>query len=350
MPQLTEAELKRQLDSEKFSKVYFFYGPEKFLIDKYTQRFLDKAGNVPFPDFNLQRFDGRETAVDTIADAVEALPFLAERKCVTVSDFDVETCGATELGKLYELLDNLPSTTALLLYCPSLEVDARHSAKWKKLIAAVNKAGVTAAMERRTGPELEKTLCAAAAKRGCDLARQNAARIIGFAGSDLRTLYHELEKLCSYQGSGELTAGLIDRLVTRNLEANIFALGRAILAGEYEKAYGLLDLLFYQNEEPVSILAALTTVYLDLYRVRASIQSGLTAQEPAQHFDYKGKEFRLRNAERDVRRLSMAALRESLDILLETDLSLKGARGSRRIMLEKMIARLLLAAQKEKIA
>ena len=58
----------------------------------------------------------------------------------------------------------------------------------------------------------------------------------------------------------------------------------------------------------------------------------------------------MRNAERDVRRLSLAALRESLDILLETDLSLKGARGSRRIMLEKMIARLLLAAQKERLA
>lgn len=350
MPQLTEAELKKQLDCGNFSKVYFFYGPEKYMIEKYTQRFLDKAGNVPFPDFNLQRFDGRGTTVDAIADAVEALPFLADRKCVTVSDFDVETCGATELGKLYELLEALPSATVLLFYCPGLQVDVKKSAKWKKFLAAINKTGVSVAMERRTGPELEKTLCAAAAKRGCDLSRQDAARIINYAGNDLRTLYHELEKLCSYQCSGEITAALIDRLVTRNLEANIFALGKSIIAGEYEKAYGILDLLFYQNEEPVSILATLTTVYLDLYRVRACIQSGLSAQDPAQYFDYKGKEFRLRNAERDVRRLSLAALRESLDILLETDLSLKGARGSRRIMLEKMIARLLLAAQKERLA
>ena len=63
-----------------------------------------------------------------------------------------------------------------------------------------------------------------------------------------------------------------------------------------------------------------------------------------------GKEFRLRNAERDVRRLSLAALRESLGVLLDTDAALKGARGSRRIVMEKMIARLLLAAQKEKLA
>ena len=46
MPQLTEAELKKQLDCGNFSKVYFFYGPEKYMIEKYTQRFLDKAGNL----------------------------------------------------------------------------------------------------------------------------------------------------------------------------------------------------------------------------------------------------------------------------------------------------------------
>ena len=97
-------------------------------------------------------------------------------------------------------------------------------------------------------------------------------------------------------------------------------------------------------------MAVLSSSYLDLYRVRASIQSGLSAQTPAQYFDYKGKEFRLRNAERDVRSLSLLALRESLDVLLETDAALKGARGSRRIIMEKMIARLLLAAQKEKMA
>ena len=350
MPQHTESELKKQLDSGEFARVYFFYGPEKFMIEKYTKRFLEKAGNLPFPDFNVQRFDGRETSVDTIADAVEALPFMAERKCVTVSDFDVETCGAVELGKLHELLENLPDSTSLLFYCPGLAVDVKKSSKWKKFAAAVNQAGVSTVMERRTGAELEKTLCAAAAKRGCDLSRPNASCIVSYAGNDLRTLYHELEKLCSYQEKGEITAALIDRLVTKNLEANVFALGKAIIAGEYDKAYRVLDLLFYQNEEPVNVLAVLSSSYLDLYRVRASIQSGLSAQTPAQYFDYKGKEFRLRNAERDVRSLSLSALRESLDVLLETDAALKGARGSRRIIMEKMIARLLLAAQKEKMA
>ena len=109
-------------------------------------------------------------------------------------------------------------------------------------------------------------------------------------------------------------------------------------------------MLFYQNEEPVSILAVLSTSYLDLYRVRAAVQSGKNSLEPAKYFDYKGKEFRLRNAERDGGRFSMEMLRESLEVLLAADLSLKSARGDRRTVMEKLIAQLLLIAEKEKFA
>ena len=166
----------------------------------------------------------------------------------------------------------------------------------------------------------------------------------------METLHHEMEKMCAYVESGTITRETIDRLATRNLETTVFMLGKAIVAGNYDKAYQVLDLLFYQNEEPVNVLAVLSSVYLDLYRVRAAVQSGFSAQEPAKYFDYKKKEFRLRNAERDVRPLSLSMLRASLNVLLETDVSLKSARGNRRIMMEEMIARLLIIAQKEKIA
>ena len=46
----------------------------------------------------------------------------------------------------------------------------------------------------------------------------------------------------------------------------------------------------------------------------------------------------------------MEMLRESLEVLLAADLSLKSARGDRRTVMEKLIAQLLLIAEKEKFA
>lgn len=350
MPELSESDLKKQIDRSDFSSLYLIYGEEKYLVEYYAQKLISKAKGTAFEDFNFQKFDGGAASIDSIAAAVEALPFMAEKKCVAVSDPDVESLRAAELGKLEQLLDNIPSSTVLVLYLPSLEVDLKTAKKWKKFIAAVNQRGCSAQMKKRTGAELEKLLCSGAAKRGCELSRQNAGKIIGYSGNDMQTLFNELEKLTAFCGKGEITSDIIERIVVKNLEARVYDLSKAILAAQYDKAYEILDLLFYQNEEPVTILAVLSSSYVDMYRVRTSLQSGFSVTEPAKYFDYARKEFRLTNAERDGKRLSTEMLRDSLNVLLEADTALKGARGDRRVTLEKLIAQLLLIAEKEKSA
>lgn len=350
MPEITEAELKKQMERQAFQNLYFLYGEEKYLVRAYAKKLIDRAAGDTFLDFNLQRFQG-EASVDSIAAAVEALPFMAERKCVAVSDFNVEAVSAQELSKLNELISEIPESTVLIFFQPSLDMDVKKSAKWKNFLTTVNKTGCSVIFKTRGAAELEKLLCSVAQKRGCELSRQDASRILFLCGKDLQTLYNEMEKLCSYVGDGtEIPREVIDKIVVKNMETTVFILSKSMVAGEYDKAYQLLDQLFYQNEEPITVLAALSSSYLDMYRVRTALQSGQSAMEPAKYFPYKGKEFRLEIAERDVRKLSTAMLRESLDVLLETDLALKSSRTSNRILMEEMIARLLLIAEKGRMA
>nr|WP_255575723.1 DNA polymerase III subunit delta [Caproiciproducens faecalis] len=341
--------MKKQIEKADFSNLYLLHGEEKYLVGFYAKKLIAKAAGTAFSDFNFQRFDDT-ASIDAIASAVEALPFMAERKCVVVSDLDVESLRAQEASKLDELLKSVPDTTVLVFYLPSIEIDYKADKKWKKFIDTVSRTGATVHLKRRSGPDLEKALCSAASKRGCELSRQNAGRIIGYCGNDLQTLFNELEKLCAYQKEGAISAQTIDALVVKNLETRVYDLSKAIIAGQYDKAYGILDLLFYQNEEPVSVLAVLSSAYIDMYRVRVSIQSGFSAMEPAKHFDYARKEFRLTNAERDAKKLTTPVLRQSLQVLLGADTALKSARGDRRIIMEKLIAQLLLIAEKEKTA
>ena len=296
MPEITEAELKKQIERSNFSNLYVLYGEESSLVVRYAQKLIAKAKGTAFEDFNYQRFEGDTAGMDAVAAAVEALPFMAERKCVAVSDLNVESLRTGELSKLEQIVESIPESTVLVIYLPSVEVDLKTAKKWKKFLTLANKYGSTLQLSRRSNLDLEKMLCTAATKRGCDLSRQNAGRIIRYSGNDLQSLMNELEKLCSFTGTGEITAQTIDRLVVKNLEARVYDLSKAILSGQYDRAYEVLDLLFYQNEEPVSILAVLSSAYVDLYRLRISVQSGFSAVEPAKYFDYARKEFRLTNA------------------------------------------------------
>ncbi|MGN0479012.1 MAG: DNA polymerase III subunit delta [Hominenteromicrobium sp.] len=351
MPEINETKLKEQIAKNQLGSLYFLYGDEKFLVRRDLLRMTKKLSAADFPEFNFNEFP-HDASVDDIADAVESLPFMAERKCVTVSDLNVETLGSTELNKLYELVENVPDTTTLIFFLPTLEIDTKKSAKWRSFIKKIDAAGYSVCYAHRSDSDLEKFLCREAEKSGCTLSRALAGKILRYTGNDLNALINEISKLCAYAGGGEITNDQIESIVTKNMETTVFLLSNALVRGDYSKAYSLLDLLINQGEKPITILSVLSGAYIDMYRVRAAIQSGKTSSAPAEYGDYKGRDFRLKYAERDMRDLSLEMLRESLQLLLDCDLSLKLSTGDAmdRIALEKLFSKLLFAAHRGSVA
>lgn len=345
MPLLQETEFKKQVREKTFDRLYVLFGEEKYLIKHHTAQIIQKLLGKGYSDFNYQVFSSGENDMDSIAGAVEALPMLAERKCVVVYDLNVEALSASELKKLYELLEDLPETTVLIISQTTLAPEGKKSAKWKKFLTVAQKAGTAVEFSRRGTSALEKQLVGWAEKRGCTLSTANAGAIVSLCGDDLLVLSNEMEKLCAYVKDREITRDDISRVVTQNLETTVFVLSKALMAGDYDKAYRQLDLLFYQREEPVAVLAVLSSAYVDLYRVKAALESGESPMSLAQSFDYKGKEFRLRNAERDGRRLSMETLRRSIRLILDADIQLKSSRTDNRVIMEELFARLKLLTE-----
>ena len=173
-----------------------------------------------------------------------------------------------------------------------------------------------------------------------------------YVGNDLNALTNEMTKLCAFAGGGEITAEQVEKTITKNMETTVFLLSNALVRGDYSKAYALLDLLMAQREEPYTILAVLSSAYIDMYRVRAAIESGKTSMAPTEYGDYRGRDFRLKYAERDVRDLSIEMLRECLSLLLNCDLSIKlsGGENMDRIALEKLFTQLLYVAHRGSVA
>ena len=352
MPEITEDQLKRQLSQERLAPLTVIAGEEKYLIKRAIGRVLKFGQALPLPEFNCQEFSA-EAGIDAISDAVEALPFMAERKVVLVRDLDPEARDKTELSKLEQLLESLPESCGLVFAYPTLEKDWKKlPAKWKRLMDAARKQGDLVLCQRRTGPELQAMLVQRAARDGVTLSRRDAGRILETAGQDVTRLLGELEKLIAYAlgtaREGEpphITPAVIETLVPRTLEATVYRLSDTLVAGNYEEAYRLLDVLFYQREDPIGILAVLSNAYVDMVRVKTALESGLPATAAAAYGEYKNREFRLRNAERSARRMTLSALRASLALLLEADSALKGSRMDRRFVLEELIAKLLAARE-----
>lgn len=339
---ISESELLNQIKSQDFKRAYFIFGDEKYLVAHYTKMLIDKILHGHNNAFNLQIFSSPDLDFDELIDAVEALPLMAPLKCVKIADLDIEKEPQETVKKLKELLSDIPDTTVLVISQPSLSVDLKKAAKWSSFVKFFEKHGEVLNLPLMSKAKLKKQLMKWAGNLSCALPEKNAQNIIDKCGNDLLTLKQELEKLCAYADGGEITTEAIDTIVIENVEANIFELTKAVMAKNYKRAFELLGTLLDKKEEPVAILAIMASNYIDLYRVKAAEQSGKTIYDVAEIFDYKRKMFRLENAQRYVRNLSMDYIRTCINLIAQTDAKLKSSRLEPAVLLEELIAKLAM--------
>lgn len=339
MPALSEAQLKAQLKSGELAPVYFLYGEEAHLKRYYCSRLLAKVLPGGRDAFNFQSFDWKDCTVQQVIDAAEQLPMMTQKKCVLVKDLDAEG-SAAEIEQLCEYLKAPSEDCVLIIRQDGIVVNVKKSAKWRKFLKNLEQWGCSVCFEHRTGASLHRILMDSAARQGCKMDSAAASYLVSRCGNDLQQLLNEVAKICAFAKGMPITRQHIDAVTTPAMESTVFDLSRALVRGEYLKAFRLLDELFFRREEPVAILSVLSSAFVDLYRAKAAAVSGEDAMSLTKDFDYKGKDFRLKNAVRDSARMTVDELRRSLDVLSEADLKLKSSRTDGRIVLEQAIAQL----------
>ncbi len=344
MAKIGEQELKQQIKAGLFSNAYLIYGEESYLKEHYVNELKKKIVEPAFEDFNFHSYNGKDTSLNEILKEAEMLPMMSSYNFVLVCDYPIDK-SASEIDALKEFLNDVPDTTVLVFWYDSLAFDSKKNTKMKAVDNAFAKAGSSVVLDKRTEGELVKLLVSGCKKRGAVLSADNARYLISVSGTDIKTLLNETEKLSSYVNGGEVTKDIINRLAVKCLQARVYDLSKAIIKGDYEKAYSVLDTLFVMKEEPVSVLAVISNCYVDMYRVKCAKIAGQPVEDVGHYYNYKGREFALRNAMRDCANLSVEQLRKSLDVLMEADNILKSTGTDKKLVLEETMVKLLLISK-----
>lgn len=348
MPNITENELKAQIKERSFSNLYFLYGDEKYLIKHYTNILLKKIVPSDFADFNLHTYDGKNLNYDELYSAVEALPMFSGYSCIHIKDLPADSLNADATDKLTALISDIPDTTVILISNTTLDVNMK-SAKGKKMLALFEKYGSAVCFNHAGIQQLVKLIDKGAKDRNCVFGYSEANYLISLVGDDMTVILNELEKICAYKKEGAITKSDIDAVVVKNMQARAFDLAKALTSNNCDMAMSILDTLLYMREEPINILGAIITPYVDMYRAKVYTSGGVRAEDAAKDFNYRNKEFRLTNGARTASKYSVDQLRQFLDVLYEADTMLKSTSVDGRIVLEQTITKLLLVSNGEKL-
>lgn len=316
--------------------LYFLYGSENYLIDAWAARLVKKVCGQP-DAFNFQKLDGRRPDLDTLIDATEALPLMAESKCVLLDDIDASKLNAEQQKTLEELFADLNPACVLIVTAkpPVFDMSAAGA---KKLIKLADTHGAAVELGSRGAAGLSAFIKAEAKKHGCEASTNICKYILQICENDMLTLKAEVAKICAYAGDGELVRVHVDAVATPKIEARVFDLSKAILAGNAQRAMEILANLFYLRESPVAVLAALIMSYVDLYRARIARDEGKSMADVMKLFGYKS-EYRVKNAFSG--RLSAKRLRQCLACLYDCDIKMKSTGIDDRILLEQTVVLLL---------
>lgn len=359
MAYMDEKSFKKHISSKKYNNIYVIFGDEKYLVKHYTKELVTAVAGKEPSEFAFHSFSS-DADIQSIADAIGSVPFMAEYNCVRVNDLDINKLSKEQYDSFAEVLKSTPLTTVVIFSFSALaskekaaeksSEDKKKRSRFKPFCDMVEKLGMGAVAElnMRSATALEHQLSTWADKLDKKLSLPVASRIIYYCGTDLATLRLELEKVCAFAGEkDEITLDMVEATVIKKLEAKVFDLVDNVIFSNADKAYTQLYQLFAQREDVRDILRVLGMAYIDLYRARVTVSSGGKLSETAEFFDYKKRAWVLTKAEGKSKKLSTNALRESLAAITDLSAKLNSVTMNEEAALEKLIADLMLIAKRE---
>jgi len=277
MSELKMEAFRRQLKEGNIQPCYLLYGKEHYLLERYAQDLRKAVLGTEDDPFNLRRLDGKGLDMRELQDALDAYPSFAERVLIEVVDYDLFGAGEADIGKLMDLLKDIPDYCCLFFRFSASEfkLDRRK----KKLCEALKNHVQIVECPLQGQNELVRWIQKHFASREKEISVEDASYLIFLCGNMMDNLLNEIGKIAVFAKEKLVTRKDIDAVATPIVEAEIFKLTDALSEKKYDQAAELMYKLFQLNTEPIPINALIGGQLRKLYAAYLVKQNHGNAQQ-----------------------------------------------------------------------
>jgi DNA polymerase-3 subunit delta len=271
-------------------------------LDRRTKDFVKAHG-----DMGLEQVDGEEAEFNRLLEAIQNLPFLADKKLIVLRN-----PGANKefAEKIADVAESIPETNDVVIYEPKLDKRSRY-AKF------LQKQTDYQAFDELNAQQLPKWLTEQAKERGGTLSLSDATYLVNRVGPNQLMLHNELDKLILYNPA--ITKDSIDKLTELAPQSTIFQLLEAAFAGNQKRALELYQEQRAQRVEQQAIIPMLAWQLQVLAFIKTA--GDRTPDEIAK--EAKLNPFVVRKSLPIAAKLTMKKLKELIHNLRKIDVQLK---------------------------
>ena len=337
--------LLKQLHKGEIHEVYFFYG-EETLVQAQALKALEKQ-ILPegLEDFNKDILSGSDVSPKQIAEFAMNLPFMAERRLLIVqaplpflSIPKSDKAGQASVEYLLEYLDH-PNPQCCLVFCGDAAL-GKTGALNKKL----QEVAIQVEFAPLKGKVMENWINQYVQEAGRNIDRQALEYLSSINSFDLQIMEQELQKLLLYRPEDPtITLKHAETIITKTVEANIFALSDSIGNKKGSEALQILRDMFYVGESPFKLLGFLNRHFRNLILVKDYRGMGYNEAEIKEKT--KLHPFVIKKSIRQAEQFSMVQLIGALERLLQIETALKSSSVSGEELLEQFVVELCYLEQ-----
>lgn len=264
-------------------EIYLFTGNEQVIKKTKMDRILE---NVKPEDTDIIRYDLDTISIQDVITDCMTIPFLKKSKVIIAKNPRFLTSSKSpikhDVKPLIKYLQNPSNTTTLIIDAVGFNLD-KNSEVYKNFQKFAYIIDIK---------ELDIIECKAWVKRS--LARENTTigdealnLLIDYLQGDLLRMEQEIEKLSSFRKNDRVTESDIKLLVSKNYDADIYNLMKAIVGKNRDQIVKIYNELSQSISDITSIIGLIAKSFSDLYTTLKLLQNGYSQNDIATFFNIK---------------------------------------------------------------
>jgi len=325
--------------------VYIFYGDDEFAIGQALAGIGAQMGDPSTAEINTTYLDGRSLNLDELIRTTRAMPFLADRRLVVLTNPLGALKSNKDRDKFKDVMAGTPATTALVVQITSPLVDPRDRRKGKTHWLEKWAAGQDGKVFLREftlpkGPQMANWIRQQAKESGGEFSHPAAALLGTFVGDDPRLAAQEIEKLLAYVNyQRPVEPDDIEYLVAYAGETSVFDMVDALGARSGSEALRLLHRLL-EEDDPLRLFGMVVRQFRLLLLTRELLDAGYREADIASVLKTPG--FVVRKLMGQVSTFSLPQLEAIYHQLLEIDEAIKTGQTDGDVALDTLVVALTL--------
>lgn len=293
------------------------YGEEKLLMEQKLQT-LKKQYHIREEDMNMMVYWCHETPMSEIIEDALTPPFFTEYKMIVLKNPYFLTTQkqkeSEDVQRFLKYLDQDSPTTILVIYHDQKNFDER-----KKVVKELRKKAKIYTFDKLDHFQIFKSTHQAIKARGCTIDDDALELFLSKMSDNLLEISQEVNKICLY--SKHITKDIVEVMVPKKVEENVFELTKAILNKELGKSIEIYKDLMMNKEEPIKLIVLIANSLRLLYQVKLLDRKGYNNQEIAQMLSLNPH--RLKYIRQDGKDYELNELIILLDRLSQLDVDIK---------------------------